>query len=179
MTNFALLVVRAVLGLLMAGHGAQKLFGWFGGPGLDNTAGWMESIGLKPGKQWALLGGASEFGGGVLTLLGFLNPFGPLGVWASMAMAARKVHGDQPIWATEGGAELPVTNMAAATALLLSGPGAISLDRLFGVRLPRWIAPVGLIVAVIVVAYAVRQSPPPPPQEEEEAREDLAGGAES
>lgn len=173
MGNLALLVIRAALGALMAGHGAQKLFGSFGGPGLEGTSGWMESIGLRPGKQWAILGGAFEFGGGLLTLLGFLNPLGPLGVIGSMAMATAKVHWDKPIWVTEGGAELPVTNMAAATALMLAGPGKLSFDRAFGVRLPRWIAPLGLVVTLLVVAYAAQQETPQPAQDE--AREELAG----
>ncbi len=176
MGNLALLVVRAVLGSLMVGHGAQKLFGSFGGPGLEGTAGWMESIGLRPGKQWALLGGGAEFGGGLLTLLGFLHPLGPLGVIGSMAMATAKVHWDQPIWVTEGGAELPVTNMAAATAILMAGPGKPSFDNAFGIRLPRWISPLGLVVALLVVAHAAQQEPPQPA--EDEAREELAGEGE-
>ncbi len=87
------MILRLALGGLMAGHGAQKLFGSFNGPGPEGTAGFMEMLGLKPGRQWAYLAGASEFGGGVLTLLGFLNPVGPLGVIGSMAMAAKAAHG--------------------------------------------------------------------------------------
>jgi putative oxidoreductase len=63
----------------MAGHGAQKLFGSFGGPGMEGTTGFMEMLGLQPGRPWAVLADISEFGGGVLTLLGFLNPLGPSG----------------------------------------------------------------------------------------------------
>src|ERR687885_1873142 len=102
-------LVRLVQGSLMAGHGAQKLFGSFGGPGLEGTSGFMEMLGLRPGRPWAYLAGLSEFGGGVLTALGLLNPLGPLGVIGSMAMASVKAHGGKPIWVTEGGAELPVT----------------------------------------------------------------------
>ncbi len=80
----------------------------------------------------------------MLTLLGFLNPLGPVGVIGSMAMATTKAHRDKPIWVTEGGAELPVTNIAAATALIGGGPGKYSLDRAFGLRLPGWLAPLGL-----------------------------------
>ena len=103
MRSLGLFLIRAVLGLFMTGHGAQKLFGSFGGPGIEGTAGFMESLGLKPGKQWAILGGASEFGGGILTLLGLLNPVGLLGVIGSMAIATTKVHWNAPIWAQEGG----------------------------------------------------------------------------
>ena len=154
MTNLALLLIRATLGLFMAGHGAQKLFGSFGGPGIEGTAGFMESLGLKPGKQWAILGGASEFGGGILTLLGLLSPLGSLGVIGSMAMATTKVHWNAPIWVTEGGAEFPVTNSAIAAALMMTGPGAISLDRTFGIRVPRFISFLGLVSVALVVAYA-------------------------
>lgn len=154
MVNLALLVIRATLGLFMAGHGAQKLFGWFGGPGIEGSAGFMESLGLRPGKQWAIIGGASEFGGGILTLLGLLNPLGPLSVIGSMSMATTQVHWEAPIWVTEGGAELPVTNSAIATALMMTGPGKFSLDRMFGIRVPRWISFLGLVTLALVIAYA-------------------------
>ena len=89
------------------------------------------------------LAGLSEFGGGVLTLLGFLNPIGPIGVIGSMAMATITAHGGKPIWVTEGGAELPVTNIAAATALVVNGPGKWSLDRALGIRLLSGSSPTG------------------------------------
>ena len=177
MGNLAALILRVALGGLMAGHGAQKLFGSFGGPGMEGTTGFMEMLGLKPGKPWAVMAGASEFGGGVLTLLGFLNPLGPVGVIGSMAMATTKAHWGKPIWVTEGGAELPVTNIAAATALIVGGPGKYSLDRAFGLRLPGWIAPVGLVAVIITVLYAGIDTPEPPAQDE--AREGTAGNPEA
>src|SRR5918998_2725738 len=136
MSDLAALILRAVQGALLAGHGAQKLFGWFNGPGLQGTSGFMEMLGLRPGRPWAVLAGLSEFGGGVLTVLGLLNPLGPIGVIGSMAMATATAHQGKPIWVTEGGAELPVTNIAASTALILNGPGRYSLDRALGIRLP-------------------------------------------
>ena len=102
-------IVRIAQGSLMAGHGAQKLFGSFGGAGLEGTSGFMEMLGMRPGRPWAYMAGLSEFGGGVLTALGLLNPLGPLGVIGSMAMATRTAHRDKPISVTEGGAELPVS----------------------------------------------------------------------
>lgn len=175
MSNLAALILRAVLGGLLAGHGAQKLFGSFGGPGIEGTSGFMEMLGLRPGKPWAVLAGLSEFGGGVLTLLGFLNPLGPIGVIGSMAMATTKAHWGKPIWVTEGGAELPVTNIAAATALIVGGPGKYSLDRALGLRLPGWIAPLGLVAVILTVIYAGVGAPEPP--EQDEAREGAAGDA--
>src|SRR5215213_7633832 len=169
-------IVRVVQGSLMAGHGAQKLFGSFGGPGLEGTSGFMEMLGMSPGRPWAYMAGLSEFGGGVLTALGFLKPLGPLGVIGAMAMATKKAHWDKPIWVTEGGAELPVTNIAAATALILNGPGKYSLDRTLGIRLPAWLAPLGLAIVILTVIYA-DSGEDESPEEEEEAREELAGEA--
>lgn len=171
------MILRLVLGGFMAGHGAQKLFGSFGGPGMQGTAGFMEMLGLKPGRPWAVLAGLSEFGGGVLTLLGLLNPIGPIGVIGSMAIAWTKAHWGKPIWAAEGGAELPVTNIAAATALIVNGPGRYSLDRAFGLKLPGWLAPLGLVAVLITVLYAGVGAPEPPAQDE--AREGTAGNADA
>ena len=179
-------IVRLVQGSLMAGHGAQKLFGSFGGPGLEGTSGFMEMLGMRPGRPWAYMAGLSEFGGGVLTALGLFNPLGPLGVIGSMAMATRKAHWNKPIWVTEGGAELPVLNMAISTALMIREPDAFSLDRVLGLRLPRWIGPLGLIGIILTVLYSELGVDGAPEQEQEahdeaqeeaqdEAREELAG----
>ena len=175
------MIVRVVQGSLMAGHGAQKLFGSFGGPGLEGTSGFMEMLGMRPGRPWAYLAGLSEFGGGVLTALGLLYPLGPLGVIGSMSMATRKAHWDKPIWMTEGGAELPVLNIAISTALMIREPDGYSLDRLLGIRLPAWVGPVGLVGIILTVLYAELEAEETPEQEDEqegaqdEAREDLAG----
>lgn len=170
-------IVRLVQGSLMAGHGAQKLFGSFGGPGLEGTSGFMEMLGMQPGRPWAYLAGLSEFGGGVLTALGLLNPVGPLGVIGSMAMATRKAHWDKPIWVTEGGAELPVLNMAISTALMIREPDAFSLDRVLGIRLPAWVGPVGLVGIILTVLYSELESDEEASQDEaqDETREELAG----
>lgn len=177
MGNLAALILRLVLGALMTGHGAQKLFGSFNGPGIEGTSGFMEMLGLTPGKPWAFMAGLSEFGGGLLTALGFLGPLGPLGIIGSMAMATTKAHTVKPIWVTEGGAELPLTNITAATALILNGPDRWSLDRALGLRLPRWLAPLGLVAVLLTVLYA-RDSGEAAP-EDDEAREGAAGDAEA
>jgi putative oxidoreductase len=137
MLNLALLTLRVTTGALLAGHGAQKLFGAFGGPGIEGTANMFEEhMGLRPGRMWAPLAGAAELGGGVLTLLGFLHPLGPIAIASAMAMAVVKAHWGKPIWVTSGGAELPVTNLAIMAALAMAGPGRYSLDAALGIRVP-------------------------------------------
>jgi putative oxidoreductase len=155
MRSIGVLIVRLVVGGLLAGHGAQKLFGWFGGSGLEGTAGWLESLRLRPATVWARIAGASEFGGGILTALGFLNPLGPIAAMGAMSMAWAKVHLGNPVWTTKGGAELPLTNIAVLSALTLAGPGKLSLDSLLGIRIPRIIglaALLGMLGAVVVGA---------------------------
>src|SRR5215208_6018300 len=160
------MIVRVVQGSLMAGHGAQKLFGSFGGPGLEGTSGFMEMLGMRPGRPWAYLAGLSEFGGGLLTALGLFNPLGPLGIVGAMAMATRKAHWGKPIWVTEGGAELPVLNIAISTALMIREPDGYSLDRVFGTRLPRWVGPVGLVGVMLTVLYSELGAEEAPEQEQ-------------
>jgi putative oxidoreductase len=139
----------------MAGHGAQKLFGLFGGHGLKGTAGWLESMNLRPGTLWAALAGGSEFGGGLLTALGFLNPVGSVGTVGAMAMATSKAHWGKPVWNTSGGAELPLVYSATALALGLARPGKFSVDEALGIRLPRRLILIpGLAVVAASVAYA-------------------------
>src|SRR6266545_3668574 len=123
LSDWGLLVLRLVVGGLLMGHGSQKLFGWFGGQGLTGVGGWMESMGLRPGKLWATIAGLGEFGGGLSLLLGFLNPLGSIAILSVMVMAWAKVHWGKPIWSDKGGAELPLTNMAAALAVAFAGPG--------------------------------------------------------
>jgi len=161
----------------MAGHGSQKTFGWFGGPGPEGTKGFMEMLGLKPGRPWATMAMTSDFWGGALTALGFLNPLEPLGIIAAMSMATTKGHWGKPIWVTSGGAELPVTNIVAALALMLNGPDKFSLDRMLGIKLPGWLAPVGLVAVLITVLYAGVGTPPE--GDEDEPREELAGDPEA
>lgn len=153
MANLALLLARLTVGGLVAGHGSQKLFGWFGGHGMRGTQGMVESLGLRPSTTWSWLAALSEFGGGALTVLGLFNPVGPLALIGSMAMATATAHRGKPIWVTSGGAELPITNMAMAAELLLAGPGALALDEALGTGLPRWVAIPGLaLVAGAILA---------------------------
>jgi putative oxidoreductase len=157
MKNVGLLVLRLTLGLLMAGHGSQKLFGWFKGPGIQGTVDFMEMLGMKPGQVWGRTAALGEFFGGVLTALGFLNPVGPLNIIAAMSVATRKVHWKLPVWASQGGAELPLMNAAAALSIALAGPGRFSLDHLFGIRAPRWFNVLAALTTVGVVYVATEQ----------------------
>lgn len=129
------LILRVTVGLLLIGHGAQKLFGWFGGHGLHGTAQWLATIGFRPALAWALLAGILEFGGGLLFILGLFTPLGSLGIGASMLTAIAKVHWPK-LWVTEGGLELPLVNLAVVITVGLMGPGAVSLDHAFGTALP-------------------------------------------
>ena len=155
MINLAMLILRLTTGALIAGHGAQKLFGWFGGGGPAETEKMMEKMELRPAKVWAMAAGASEFGGGVLTALGLLNPLGPLGIISAMSVATLTAHWGKPIWAQKGGAELPVTNIAVALAIALGGPGRFSVDRALGVRLGRMLIGLAAVGAGAGVAAAV------------------------
>jgi putative oxidoreductase len=122
MRSVLLLGARAVVGGYLAVHGAQKLFGAFGGPGLDKAAAGFERIGLAPGRQMAALAGATELGGGLLTAAGIADPAGPLAIIGAMTVASATHRANGPL-AAKGGFELPLTNLAAAAALAATGPG--------------------------------------------------------
>jgi putative oxidoreductase len=128
MIDLGLLVIRLVIGVLFIGHGAQKLFGWFGGHGLKGTGGWFESIGMKPGVTMALLAGLAELVGGLLFALGLLTPLAAILIAATMFMAIVKVHGQNGLWATSNGYEYNLTLLAVAIGVALIGPGQYAVD---------------------------------------------------
>jgi putative oxidoreductase len=130
MINIGLLIIRLVIGVLFVGHGAQKLFGWFGGYGIKGTGGWFESIGIKPGVTMALLAGLAELLGGLLFALGLLTPLAGIMIAGTMVMAIAKVHAPNGLWSTANGYEYNLTLLAVAIGVALIGPGQYALDAL-------------------------------------------------
>ena len=133
--EFGLLLLRVVLGLTLAAHGAQKLFGWFGGYGLDGTGGFMESLGFVPGRRNALMAGLTEAGGGVLLALGLLTPAAAAVSLSVMIVAGATVHGAKGFFLANGGYEYTLVLGLAALSIAFTGPGALSLDSALGLEL--------------------------------------------
>ena len=155
-----LLLARVVFGSLMAAHGAQKLFGWFGGYGIAATGGYFESLGFKPGRFFAGAAGVTEFTGGALLALGLLGPLGPALIVSVMVVAIATVHWPHGVFAQNNGMEVPLLYAVAAAALALSGFGAYSLDALLGLTWPQsvsWTA-IGLGVLGGVANLALRKT---------------------
>jgi putative oxidoreductase len=125
--NLGLLIIRLVVGLLFAGHGTQKLFGWFGGYGLKGTGGWLDSIGVKPGVLMAFLAGAGELLGGLLFASGVFTWIGAALIVITMLVAIFTVHGKNGLWVTQNGIEYNVVLIAIAVGVALIGPGAYVL----------------------------------------------------
>ena len=130
--NIGLLVLRLVVGLLFMGHGAQKLFGWIGGHGIEGTGQFFGSMGYRPGQPMAALAGLAEFGGGLLLAMGLLTPLGCAAIIGVMVSATLGVHLPKGVWNTNGGYEFPVVMATVAAALALGGPGKFSMDGALG-----------------------------------------------
>ena len=126
-----LLLARLVIGPMMAAHGAQKLFGWFGGYGLTGTAGFFEGLGFRPGRLFAATAAATEIVSGVLVALGLLGPIGPALMVSVMVVAALTVHWPN-VFSQSNGIEVPLLYATAASSLALIGYGAYSLDTALG-----------------------------------------------
>jgi putative oxidoreductase len=133
MKGLGKLVLRVTLGGYFVGHGTQKVFGWFGGGGPEGTGEHFEQIGLRPGRESALLAGASEAGGGLLLALGLFTPAAVSMLSGVMTNAIRHVHLQNGLWITEGGIEYPAVVLAVLAALADEGPGELSLDERFGI----------------------------------------------
>ena len=129
------LMLRATIGGYFFGHGMQKLTGWFGGHGPEGTGQFFEQVGLRPGRESALVAGAAEAGGGSLLALGLCTPAAVSMLTGVMTNAIRHVHWKNGLWNTDGGIELPALVLAALASLADSGPGRFSLDEALGIRL--------------------------------------------
>ncbi len=134
--SIALLILRLVAGLTLAAHGAQKLFGWFGGSGIKGTLQMQERMGLKPALLWAGLVILGEFGGGLSLALGFLTPLGAAAMIGAMFMAITKAHWKNGFWNGKRGIEFPLQLLTVGVVLGIAGPGSYSLDTLFGLAFP-------------------------------------------
>jgi putative oxidoreductase len=162
------LIARLVLGLGLAAHGAQKLFGWFGGYGLTGTGGFLAGLGFRPGVLFALMAGLGEVAGGLLTAAGLFGPVGPALVMVVMLVAILAVHRPNGFFASSNGVELPLLYIMGVLPIAVAGPGRYSLDGLLG--LPIHYAPtvswaaiaVAVLLALLNVA-ARRPGPAPAP----------------
>lgn len=131
----AALILRVPVGLILAAHGAQKLFGWFGGNGLAGTAGWLSSMGMEPGLLMAILAGSAEFFGGLALVLGLLTRPAALVAAFTMLVAIFSVHINNGLFVADGGYEYALTLMVALLALAVQGGGYLSMDNALSKKL--------------------------------------------
>ncbi len=173
------LLLRVTMGALLFGHGTQKLKGWFGGNGVDATAGFFEQLGLRPGRRNALAAGAAEAGGGAALALGLATPFASASLIGVMLTAIHRVHLKNGPWVTNRGYEYNLIIALVAALLAELGPGPISVDHLLGVEQsgPGW----GLAALAMggAGAYAVNQlaQTAPATQPGQEAMQAATAGA--
>lgn len=146
-----LLILRLVAGLTIAAHGAQKLFGWFEGPGFNKMAKGFQNQGFKPALFWVFLVILGEFGGGLSVAFGFLTPLGAAGIFGAMFMAIFKSHWKNGFWNSKRGLEFPLLLLTMGVAIGLIGPGSYSLDALFGIALPETLLFCILAAAALLV----------------------------
>jgi putative oxidoreductase len=133
--DVGVLILRVVVGTLFVGHGTQKLFGWFGGGGIEGSSGFLRSMGFKNSRTWARLNGITEAGGGLFLALGLLTPFSAAALIGTMLVASRTAHKGKGMWNQNGGSELPLVMATGAAAVAFTGPGTISLDSALGIVL--------------------------------------------
>jgi len=157
-----LLLARVVVGLVMAAHGSQKLFGWFGGHGLAGTGGFFESLGFRPGRLFAAAAGGTELVSGLLVAFGLLGPLGPAMMISVMIVAIATVHWSHGLFAQNNGIEVPLLYATAAAALALTGYGAYSLDAVLGLSWRPEVVWTALALGVVggVANLAIRKTVP-------------------
>ena len=148
--SMGLLIARVTIGLLMAAHGAQKLWGWFGGHGLRGTGEFMVQLGFRSGNLFAAAAGATEVTGGLLVALGFLGPVGPALMISVMTVAMITVHWNNGVFAMKNGVELPLLYSLSSIVFALTGYGAYSADAMLGLANP-W--PPNVTWSVLVLGF--------------------------
>jgi len=151
-TAIGLLILRLGIGLIIAAHGAQKLFGVWGGPGMEKWTQSVQRLRIRPAQPWAWVAALSEFGGGLLLVLGLLSPLGSLALIGAMLVAIATVHLPKGFWVSKGGYEFNLSLIVGAAALAFTGPGSYSLDGALRVHLPE---PLTLIVGTIALVVGV------------------------
>jgi putative oxidoreductase len=176
------LLLRLTVGGVFVGHGTQKLFGWFGGNGLDATAEGFEKIGLRPGRSNAIAAGAAEAGGGALLVAGLATPVAASVLTAAMLTAIHRVHLKNGPWLSNGGYEYNAVLIAALLAIAEAGPGELSLDAALGrERFGRGRAlatlGVGVLGALAAHAFAQRSPVPGPPADADAGGDEAAAQA--
>ncbi len=147
--KLGLTLLRWIVGGLFFGHGAQKLFGWFGGHGPEGTGQFFENLGLRPGRRHATAAGAAEAGGGALLALGLFTPAAAASLIGVMSTAIERVHFKKGLWVTQGGFEYNLVLIAALVALVDAGPGDLSLDHALGTEIR------GPLMALLALAGGV------------------------
>ena len=163
MAAAGLLILRLVIGAIMIGHGAQKVFGWWGGPGLNGWTQAMTRMRIRPPQAWAYISAGGELGGGILLVLGLLTPLACAAIAASMLVAIYLVHFPRGFWVSKGGYEFNLSILGAITALALVGPGGASLDAALRINLSQPLVLIALAIAVIagVASALVSRAPAP------------------
>jgi putative oxidoreductase len=161
-----ILILRLVFGLTLAAHGAQKVFGWWGGPGMKGWTGAMNHMRIRPATPWAWSSALAELLGGLGLALGFLDPLPSFAIAGSMLVAIALVHLPKGFFNTKGGFEFNLAILAAVAAVALIGPGAYSLDSALGIHLPE---PGSLIVMTVLTILGVgsalvTRTPEPAPE---------------
>lgn len=161
--DLGLLLLRLTVGLTLAAHGTQKLFGWFGAPGRDAIGQGFEMLGFHPGRRHALMAGLVEAGCGLLLALGFLTPIAAAGVFAVMLVAAVSAHVKQGFFISSGGFEYTLVLGQAGLVLAFTGPGVLSLDGLLGYALGgTWSGVAALVVGLVGGTIQLSQRHPAP-----------------
>jgi putative oxidoreductase len=158
---WALLIIRVIAGVALLGHGTQKLFGWFGGPGYAKLEQGFKAKGYRPVQLWTALVILGEVGGGLSLVFGFLTPLGAAGAVGAMVMAI-STHWGKGYFGSKGGFEYPLALLAMSVAVGIAGAGDISLDHLFGTTLPALVFFILALAALIVDAIGILMTRPSP-----------------